>query len=142
MIIVSAERDIKVPARNAWNLLSKFDDIGWASDLGRDEYEGKGVGMIRRMYVVPGSPTIERLDSRDHENMEFTNSVVEGMPMPIEDYSASVSVTPVGTSSCSIRWISKGRSTDAPSDEVESTLNQFLDSLLQMVENHLLANAK
>tara|TARA_R110002049_G_scaffold308150_1_gene511127 strand:- start:28817 stop:29251 length:435 start_codon:yes stop_codon:yes gene_type:complete len=139
VIAVTAERDINVPAARAWAVLSRFDDISWGGDMGRIEYEGEGVGMVRRLYMVPGSTTIERLDAMDHENMQFSYSVPEGMPMPIDNYKATVSVTPTGDSQCRVRWVSEGASTDASEQDAEIMLSNFLNTLLQTLEAHLLA---
>jgi len=141
MITVSRDRTICVPASEVWRLLREFSDISWAGEMGRVECEGSGVGMIRRIFVTEESPAEERLDALDDNNMSFDYSVLRGLPMPVKNYTAKVSVSHLDSSKSLVAWNGSMDSDGVTDKEAEAIVGGFYDMLLEKLESYFMASS-
>ena len=114
MTTVTVEQDLNAPAQAVWEALSDFGGIKVGGPITSFETEGEGVGMVRTIGMG-GGLVVERLDNHDAQALTFTYSIInEDAPLPVSDYSATVTVTATGDNSCHVNW---SGSFDAKGDE-------------------------
>jgi hypothetical protein len=100
---VKAEVTVSVPAANAWAVISDFEGfiqvIGLPVSLAGPDGAGR-----ERVIGHPDGDIVERLESVDDAHMTLTYRMVTPGPMPVADYAAELSVTPVDSSSATVTW--------------------------------------
>ena len=89
---VDVERDMAHPAAKVWAVLANFGDLSWAPGTERVEVLGDGIGMTRRIYMPGMDPIDEVLEALDNEACRLRYSIPRGLPMPLDDYQATVRV--------------------------------------------------
>ncbi len=61
--------------------------------------------MVRTITLRGGGKVVERLDHHDDAAMTFGYSILnEDCPLPVANYSATVTVTPDGDAACTVDW--------------------------------------
>lgn len=104
MTTVTVREEIQGAALDVWNLLSDFGGIKIGGPVTSFETEGEGVGMVRHIGMG-GATIVEKLDRHDANAMEFAYSIInDDGPLPVSDYSASVSVSDKGDGTCEVVW--------------------------------------
>jgi|SRR6056297_669261 len=104
MTTVTVAEDINARAADVWAALSDFGGIKVGGPVTSFDVEGSGVGMVRTIGMG-GGKLVERLDRHDADGMVFSYSIInEDGPLPVSDYSATVTVTSKGESACHVDW--------------------------------------
>lgn len=138
MTTVTVKEQIKGVARDVWNVLSDFGGIKVGGPITSFQTEGEGVGMVR--HIGMGHATIiEQLDRHDADAMEFAYSIVnDDGPLPVSNYSASVSVADQGDGTCEVVWTGtfepKGASEEDASKVVEGIYRNGIAGARKAVE--------
>lgn len=97
-------KEVKASADAVFAILGDFKGIQPGGPIESVSYEGDGVGMVRTINMANG-PVVERLDVHDAGKRTFTYSIInEDSPLPFANYSATVNVTELGDSQCSVDW--------------------------------------
>ncbi len=138
MTTVTVKEEIRGAARDVWNVLSDFGGIKVGGPITSFQTEGEGVGMVR--HIGMGHATIvEQLDRHDVDSMEFAYSIInDDGPLPVSDYSASVSVADKGEGVCEVVWTGtfepKGASEEDASKIVEGIYRNGIAGARKAVE--------
>ncbi len=104
MTTVTVDEDVNAPAQAVWDILSDFGGIKVGGPITSFETEGEGVGMIRKIGMG-GGLVVERLDNHDAQALTFTYVITnDDAPLPVSDYSATVTITATGDNSCHVNW--------------------------------------
>ena len=104
MTTVTVEEDLQAPAQAIWDILSDFAGIKVGGPITSFETEGEGVGMVRTIGMG-GASVVERLDVHDADAMTFTYVITnDDAPLPVSNYSATVTVTATGENSVHVDW--------------------------------------
>lgn len=104
MTQVKVNEDINGPAAQVWAALSDFGGIKVGGPITSFETEGEGVGMLRTIGMA-GGRVVERLDRHDDDAMVFAYTIVnDDCPLPVSDYSATVTVTDKGDGTANVDW--------------------------------------
>ncbi|MBW2294307.1 MAG: SRPBCC family protein [Deltaproteobacteria bacterium] len=135
MIEVLVSRDCDLSAEVAYELLADFGNTSWMKGVAKTEVDGDGVGMVRSIYVSPDAPPVrEMMTERDDLARKVAYTITEGNPLPVDDYSAFVQVTEVG-SGCRIEWAgsfeAKGTDEATAKTTVEGMYGVLIDWLLE-----------
>lgn len=142
MTNVELECDLNVSADDAWLVLADFGAfLDWAGGPGATaKIEGEGPGMVR-LLKIPELGTIgERLDSIDTNNKVLCYSLVEGQPLGMEIYSATVRLVGINATSCKMQW--RGEFEPAPghaAEEVATNLSSSYQGMSAALEAHIKA---
>ena len=97
-------KSLNAPAADVFGILGAFDRIKPGGAVESVEYEGEGVGMVRRIGMN-GGVIVERLERYDEESMEMGYAIInEDSPLPFDDYSALIKVSDNGDGSCTVDW--------------------------------------
>lgn len=78
-----------------WRCVSDFGNLSWIPGGVEAKVRGDGVGQLR-IIERPNSRVQERLTSLDNAARRLTYVVDEGMPLPVTDYVATVTVSDDG----------------------------------------------
>lgn len=104
MTEVQVQEDIAASARDVWNILADFGGIRVGGPIEAFEIEGEGVGAVRTI-TMGGGRIVERLDAHDADALTFTYSIInDDPPIPVSNYSATVTITANGERACSVDW--------------------------------------
>jgi len=81
---------IAAPVAAVWAQLSDFAGIQPGPGIESVEYEGEGVGMVRRIHL-PAGVVVERLEELNADTRTFRYAIInDDSPLPFSDYSATV----------------------------------------------------
>jgi hypothetical protein len=88
------------PVDAVWAIIRDFNDWpSWLKIIAGSEIEGGGpsdaVGAVRALVVPPSDTARERLEGLDDHAHTITYSVLETSSPPINDYVATIRLTPV-----------------------------------------------
>ena len=100
------EGDFEISADALWEVVSNFGDVSWLPGDPDFESEGEGVGMIRTIRTPPLPTVRERLDAIDDAGRAIHYSVIDGIPMPVRDYHATMKVVDLGGGRSRLEWSS------------------------------------
>ncbi len=86
------QADLEMSADTLWSVIEDFGDVSWLPGEPEPVFEGEGIGMIRSVVIPPLPTAREQLDRVDQEARQIHYHVIDGNPMPVRDYSASMQV--------------------------------------------------
>lgn len=99
-VVETIEADID----KVWPEISNFRSIEPGAGVEAVDYEGDGVGMVRRIKT-PNGTIEERLESCDDAAHEFSYAIVnDDHPLPFSDYSAVVKLED-NNGSTTVNWV-------------------------------------
>jgi hypothetical protein len=135
MIEVLVSKNCDLTAEVVYELLADFGNTSWMKGVAKTEIDGDGVGMVRNIYPDPnGSPVREMMTERDDLARKVSYTITEGNPLPVDDYSAYVQITELG-SGCQVEWAgsfeAKGADPAAAKTAVEGMYGVLLDWLIE-----------
>lgn len=137
MIDLTVQKEIAVPAADAWALIADFGDISWAPGMDNVEVEGEGEGMVRKIHMPDAPPVEEKLESLDSHTMTMVYTIPTGIPMPVTDYRATARVIDLGAGRCRIDWHCSAQEAGVSPEEAENIIRGFYDMLLGWIAEHL-----
>jgi hypothetical protein len=98
--------DFEISADALWGAVRDFGNVGWLPGDPDFESEGDGVGMIRTIRTPPLPTVREQLNAIDEAACAIHYTVIEGMPMPVTDYQATMKVVDLGVGRSRLKWSS------------------------------------
>jgi hypothetical protein len=99
--------DFSIPADKLWALVRDFGNVSWVQGASDTAVEGEGVGMVRIFKAGDGPPIRERLEALDDAARSLTYTIPENLPLPVKDYTSTMTVTPKGDG-CTLEWTCVG----------------------------------
>ena len=130
-------REIAFPVEKVWTALADFGNAGWIKSVQRVEAIGSGVGMRRRMHVEGIPPFEEVLESLDSKNRLIGYGIPHGIPLPADDYHATIRLEELPGSRTRIIWSGGGIPKGVPPEAVEQGLQGSYSGLIDWLEAHL-----
>jgi hypothetical protein len=108
---VSSSTVIDAPVDAVWALLGNFSNIAhWHPDVAESRIEnggtGRDLGDVRLLKLRDGTLIREKLLAISDEFKAFTYSLIE-VPLPIEDYISTVSLSVAPDNRTAIAWIAQ-----------------------------------
>ena len=130
-------RTVPVPRAKLWALLADFGAIGkqMGDSVESCTLDGSGVGAVRRVKArgVAGE-MVERLDAALPDRL-IVYSIVAPTSLPLEHYTAVVTLDDAPGGACAIEWGSHWVAKGAPEDSVRRMLtglyNRLIDALVR-----------
>lgn len=118
---------VKAPAKAIWALIGGFQALDrWhpavlaCTLLGT----GKDSGDIRVLTLGDDASIIEKLELYDETAMTLQYAILES-PLPVGDYSATITVKSVGNNEAEVVWKSTFYAVGAGNDEVIKTISDI-----------------
>lgn len=104
MAQVTVRDGVPVAPDRLWRLVSDFGNAGWIPGGDSARVDGKGPGMFR--IFGSGSAEIrERLESVDQHTRSIVYTIPQGIPLPIKNYRATMTVHPAGDQASELEWM-------------------------------------
>ncbi|MBW2420991.1 MAG: SRPBCC family protein [Deltaproteobacteria bacterium] len=131
------EGDFEMSADALWAVVRDFGEVGWLPGKTAYSSEGEGPGMIRTIDAPPIPTVREQLDAIDEENRAIFYRVIEGLPMPIKDYSASMKVIDCGDGRSRLEWSSQWEPDGVTEQEARDIMANMYKSVLGIMKAKL-----
>ena len=101
VLSAAVSADVATAPADVWAVIGDFQDLGWhPAVFSTDGEGGNDPGATRLLTLMEeGGPTVaEELTAFDAEAMSYTYSITEVAPevLPVDAYSATISVSPAG----------------------------------------------
>src|SRR4051812_46490750 len=102
MAHVHMEGEIDATPDKVWTVVGDF--AGFVKVLGAPvELEGEGVGS-RRTIALGSHSIVERLEELDDGRRRISYSILEPGPLPVQNYRATMQLSPAGESRSTLAW--------------------------------------
>lgn len=110
---VDMQTELDVSAQQVWDLIGGFNALpDWHPAVASSELENGG--RIRKLNLVSGGMIVEKLEKISDNERIYTYSIVDS-PLPVSDYTASISVRKDNSGDGTIvEWSSSFRAQGAP----------------------------
>lgn len=129
---VDMQTELDVPAQQVWDLIGGFNALpDWHPAVESSELENGG--RIRKLSLAGGGTIVEKLETISDNERVYTYSIVDS-PLPVSDYTASISVRKDDNGNGTIvEWSSSFQAQGAPENEavraIEEIYQAGLDNL-------------
>jgi hypothetical protein len=133
----STEREFEMSADALWGVVKNFGEVGWIPGNPTYSSEGEGVGMTRTIDTPPIPTVREQLDSIDEEGRAIFYHVIQGVPMPVTDYHASMRVIDAGNGRSRLEWSSSWEPDGITEDEARAIVANMYNSVLAVMKANL-----
>ncbi|MCB1897224.1 MAG: SRPBCC family protein [Rhodocyclaceae bacterium] len=146
---VTESIDIQAPATRVWNAIKDYSALHtWHPAVESSEATaGNEPGSIRTLHLGGGATIVESLKSYDGDGMRYSYKMEDPGPVPVTNYSSTISVEGKGEGSV-VTWkgaFYRGDPNNNPSPErndeaaikaITGIYKAGLDNLKKMVEGH------
>jgi hypothetical protein len=131
------EGDFEIPANTLWAVVSDFGDVSWLPGDPDFESEGEGVGMIRTIRTPPLPTVREQLDAIDEAGCAIHYRVIDGMPLPISDYEATMKVVDLGEGRSRLKWSSTWEPDGVTEEQAREAITAMYTGVLGVMKANL-----
>ncbi|MBW2384994.1 MAG: SRPBCC family protein [Deltaproteobacteria bacterium] len=129
--------EFEISADDLWRRLRNFGDVSWLPGGPEPLFEGEGVGMIRSIVIPPLPTAREQLDAVDEESRTIRYHILDGNPMPVRDYSASMQVEELGEGRSRLIWRSQWEPEGVSEDQARAAVDQLYTGVLAGAKGNL-----
>lgn len=96
---------IQAPADAVWQRIKAFNDMSWHPAIdSTSATDGNQPGSVRTLKLKGGGTIIESLESWSDADRKFSYRMKDPGPVPVNNYSSTISVTPAGTHASTVEW--------------------------------------
>jgi hypothetical protein len=135
---VEVKDRIKAPAEAVWALVRDFGGVTkWnpPSAIEGCSVEGDGIGAVRTLTLPGGAALQERLEAFDEGAMSMSYSFTGKLLLPLEDYYATMRVSPAGEGECDLEWSSSFGPGPMPEADAKSTVEGIYTGGIQALRS-------
>ena len=129
--------DFEISADALWAVVRDFGEVGWLPGEPDFESEGEGVGMIRTIRTPPLPTVREQLDAIDEEGRAIHYRLIEGNPMPVRDYEATMKVVDLGDGNSRLEWSSTWEPEGASEEQARTVVEAMYAGVLGVMKTNL-----
>jgi len=124
------------PLDTVWGLLRDFGNVSWVPGMGDSvRVEGEGVGMSR-FFGTPGAEIQETLVAFDEEGKTFSYEIPDNLPLPLDQYLATVQLTDLGGGRTQIEWSCEANPTGS-AEEAQAAVTGMYTMMVGWVRDAL-----
>ena len=131
------EMEFELSADRLWGVVRDFGNVSWLPGDPDYESEGEGPGMIRTIRTPPLPTVRERLDAIDDEGRAIHYRVIEGNPMPVSGYNATMRVIDAGEGRSRLDWSSRWEADGVTEEEAHSFVHSMYAGVLATMKKNL-----
>jgi carbon monoxide dehydrogenase subunit G len=129
---VAKSVDVAAPPAKVWSTIGDFCGIGqWHPAIEKCALSKDGGKTLRTLNLKGGGTIVESQTARDDKAMSYTYAIVSG-PLPVTDYSSTISVVPKGTGS-TVNWTGSFKAKGAPDPVAVDAITGIYDSGLKAI---------
>ena len=124
--------DVAAPPAKVWATIGDFCGIGqWHPAIEKCVLSQDGGKTLRTLSLKGGGTIVESQTKRDDKAMSYTYAIVSG-PLPVSDYSSTLSVMPKGSGS-TVNWTGSFKAKGAPAAVAIDAVSGIYDSGLKAI---------
>ncbi len=131
------EADFEMSADALWSVIRDFGEVGWLPGDPDVEVEGLGEGMIRTIDLPPQPTVREQLDAIDEAGRAIHYRVIEGNPMPVRDYKATMKVADRGGGRSRLSWSSTWQPEGVSEEQARRAVGRLYTAVLGAMRTKL-----
>jgi hypothetical protein len=131
------ETEFSLPVDALWAAVRDFGDVSWLPGKPTVDIEGEGPGMIRTIAAPPLPTVREQLDAIDEAEHTIHYRIIQGLPIPVSDYSASMQVIDAGTGHSRLRWSCRFEPEGVSEEEAQSKVTRLYRTVLRAMKKNL-----
>jgi len=124
----------EVSAEALWDVVSDFGNVFWLPGDPDFESEGEGPGMIRTIRVGKATPVREQLKECDAEERAIHYTIVEGSPLPVRDYLATMKVVALKEGGSRLEWSSTWDPEGVSEEQAQATIKGVYEVVLHAMK--------
>jgi len=131
-------KTLAFPVENVWALLRDFGNVSWVPGIGDNvRVEGSGVGMSR-FFGAPGAEIQETLLSCDENGKTFSYEIPNNLPLPLDQYLATVILKDLGNGQTEIEWSCEANPTGT-TEEAAAAVDGMYTMMISWLDDALRA---
>ncbi|MCJ2034025.1 SRPBCC family protein [Methylobacterium sp. J-068] len=131
-IDVAKSIDVAAPPAKVWSTIGDFCGIGqWHPAIEKCALSQDGGKTLRTLSLKGGGTIVESQTARDDKAMSYTYGIVSG-PLPVSDYSSTLSVMPKGAGS-TVKWTGSFKAKGAPDAVATDAISGIYESGLKAI---------
>jgi hypothetical protein len=124
--------DVAAPPAKVWSTIGDFCGIGqWHPAIEKCVLSQDGGKSLRTLSLKGGGTIVESQTARDDKAMSYTYAIVSS-PLPVSDYSSTISVMPKGTGS-TVKWTGSFKAKGAPDAVAIDAISGIYESGLKAI---------
>ena len=131
------EGDFDLSVDALWAAIRDFGEVSWLPGNPVFSSEGEGPGMIRTIDAAPIPTVREQLDTIDAAEHTIHYRVIQGLPMPVSDYSATMQVIDAGGNRSRLRWSCRFEPDGVSEEEAQSRVARMYRTVLRGMKKNL-----
>jgi hypothetical protein len=113
-------------AARVWELVGGFNTLpDWHPAIEKSELSESG--RVRTLTLADGARLVERLQKHDDRSRSYSYAIAAS-PLPIADYSATISIRDAGAEGCVMEWSSSFEPHGVPESEAEQAVTAIYES--------------
>lgn len=129
---VAKSTEVAAPPAKVWSTIGDFCGIGqWHPAIEKCVLSQEGGKSVRTLSLKGGGTIVESQTARDDKAMSYTYAIVSG-PLPVSDYSSTLSVIPKGTGS-TVKWTGSFKAKGAPDTVAVDAISGIYESGLKAI---------
>ena len=125
MLFATVVHEFGISAKDLWDLIGDFGNMGKWSGRGPEScvQEGEGIGSLRTITLPNDQKIVDRLEACD--DLSYTYSIVTS-PLRFSSYRATMSIAAVDASRCELTWFGEFEPKGISDEEaIEATKSMY-----------------
>ena len=134
MSAIRVDGEFEVSTESLWDVVSDFGNVFWLPGEPDFESEGEGPGMIRTIRVGETTRVREQLKECDAEERAIHYTIVEGSPLPVRDYLATMKVVALKEGGSRLEWSSTWDPEGVSEEQAQATIRGVYEVVLHAMK--------
>lgn len=130
-LVVEETTAIAASPELVWQSVKNFNDMRWHPAVASTQLtagHNNEPQAIRRLTLAGGGAIVEQLLAHDDQQKTQRYTIIES-PLPVDDYQATLTVSPDGSGMSVLKWEARFRARDADGAGTESIVRSIRDIL-------------
>jgi len=137
MSAIRVDGEFEVSTESLWDVVSDFGNVFWLPGEPDFESEGEGPGMIRTIRVRKTTPVREQLRECDAENRAIHYTIIEGNPLPVRNYLATMKVVASKGGGSRLEWSSTWEPDGVSEEQARAAVQAVYTGVLGVMKANL-----
>ncbi len=133
----STDLEFELSADALWAVVRDFADASWLPGNPTYSSEGEGPGMIRTIDTPPIPTVREQLEAIDDDGRVMSYRIIQGIPMPVKDYRASMQVVDAGEGRSRLVWSGEWEPDGVTQEQAAEVVASMYKTVLGIMKTNL-----
>ncbi len=133
----STEGEFELSVDALWAAIRDFGNVSWLPGKPNFSSQGEGPGMIRTLDMSPIPTVREQLDSIDEDARTIFYRIIEGIPMPVKEYRATMQAVDAGDGRSRLIWSSTWEPDGVTEEEARKVVANMYSNVMKSMKKKL-----